>query len=101
MFGAENVISQRHLRNAQGKIVGLVDDAIKLGKIKGPRILDLVVKTKDGWKGIEVTSKTASKVAQSAKEEIIRAAGGGFVRHPVTKDLIELSDDISRIIRLN
>ncbi|MEP8619448.1 hypothetical protein ABKV54_11195 [Enterobacter hormaechei] len=101
MFGAENVISQRHLRNAQGKIVGLVDDAIKLGKTKGSRILDFVVKTKDGWKGIEVTSKTASKVAQSAKEEIIRAAGGGFVRHPVTKELIELSDDISRIIRLD
>lgn len=101
MFGAENVISQRHLRNAQGKIVGLVGDAIKLGKTKGSRILDFVVKTKNGWKGIEVTSKTASKVAQSGKEEIIRAAGGGFVRHPETKELIELSDDISRLIRLN
>ncbi|MEQ4763557.1 RHS repeat-associated core domain-containing protein, partial [Klebsiella aerogenes] len=101
IFGVENVISQRHLRNAQGKIVGLVDDEIKLGKTKGSRILDFVVKTKDGWKGIEVTSKTASKIAQSSKEEIIRSAGGGFVRHPVTKKLIELSDDISRIIRLD
>ena len=101
IFGVENVISQRHLRNAQGKIVGLVDDEIKPGKTKGSRILDFVVKTKDGWKGIEVTSKTASKIAQSSKEEIIRSAGGGFVRHPVTKKLIELSDDISRIIRLD
>ncbi|EPL5632392.1 hypothetical protein ACY18M_16905 [Proteus mirabilis] len=100
MFGKENVISQRHLRNADGKMVGLVDDIVQEGK-KGSRILDFVVKTKDGWKGIEVTSKTASKIVQSAKEEIIRASGGNFVRHPVTKELIELSDDISRIIRLD
>ncbi|EAS1759918.1 type IV secretion protein Rhs, partial [Salmonella enterica] len=100
IFGKGNVLSQRHLRNAQGKMVGLVDDVVQEGR-KGSRILDFVVKTKDGWKGIEVTSKTASKVAQSAKEEIIRASGGGFVRHPVTKELIELSDDISRIIRLD
>jgi len=26
MFGKENVISQRYLRNADGKMVGLVDD---------------------------------------------------------------------------
>ncbi len=100
MFGKENVISQRHLRNADGKMVGLVDDIVQEGK-KGSRILDFVVKTKDGWKGIEVTSKTASKIVQSAKEEIIRASGGNFVRHPVTKELIELSYDISRIIRLD
>ncbi|CAM7674934.1 Zn-binding Pro-Ala-Ala-Arg (PAAR) domain, involved in Type VI secretion [Phytobacter diazotrophicus] len=100
MFGKENVISQRHLRNADGKMVGLVDDIVQEGR-KGSRILDFVVKTKDGWKGIEVTSKTAPKIVQSAKEEIIRASGGNFVRHPVTKELIELSDDISRIIRLD
>jgi hypothetical protein len=41
MFGAENVLSQRHLRNAQGKIVGLVDDAIALGKTKGSEFLIL------------------------------------------------------------
>ncbi|EIV0971666.1 hypothetical protein L7C23_001701 [Salmonella enterica] len=100
IFGKENVLSQRHLRNAQGKIVGLVDEAIVLGKTKGSRILDFVVKTKDGWKGIEVTSKTASKVAQRAKERAIRDAGGIFVRDPATKELIEL-DDLSRIIRLD
>ncbi|WP_154666926.1 hypothetical protein [Chania multitudinisentens] len=101
IFGKDNVLSQRHLHNSDGKIVGLVDDAIQVGSTKGSRILDFVVKTKDGWKGIKVTSKTASKVAQSAKEEIIRSAGGGFFRHPVTKELIELSDDASRIIHLN
>jgi hypothetical protein len=29
MFGKENVISQRHLRNADGKMVGLVDDIVQ------------------------------------------------------------------------
>ena len=30
MFGKENVISQRHLRNADGKMVGLVDDISRI-----------------------------------------------------------------------
>ncbi|WP_141675082.1 DDE-type integrase/transposase/recombinase [Gilliamella sp. Bif1-4] len=60
----------------------------------------IVVKTKKGWIGIEVTSKTAPKGIQAAKEEDIRRGGGVFVRHPKTKALIKLSDDLSKIIRL-
>lgn len=101
IFGKANVLRQRHLRNAQGKIVSLVDDAIKIGKTKGSRVLDFVVKTKDGWKGIEVTSRTARKNIQSTKEGAIRDAGGSYVRHPKTKELIELSDETSRIIRVD
>ena len=71
------------------------------GKTKGSRVLDFVVKTKDGWKGIEVTSKTARKGAQTRKEDIIREAGGTHIRHPKTKELIELSDETSRIIRID
>lgn len=101
MFGQANVLRQRHLRNAQGKIVSLVDDAIKIGKTKGSRVLDFVVKTKDGWKGIEVTSRGARKNIQTIKEGAIRNSGGSYVRHPKTKELIELSDETSRIIRID
>nr|WP_233475137.1 MULTISPECIES: RHS repeat-associated core domain-containing protein [Pseudomonas] len=101
IFGKANVLRQRHLRNAQGKIVSLVDDAIKIGRTKGSRVLDFVVKTKDGWKGVEVTSKTARKYIQTTKEGVIRNAGGSYVRHPKTKELIKLSDETSKIIRID
>jgi hypothetical protein len=59
-----------------------------------------VVKRKDGsWSPLEVTSKTASKVEQLAKESEIRQSGGVFVRNPQTRQLVELAD-ISRVIRV-
>ncbi|TFF42755.1 RHS repeat-associated core domain-containing protein [Pseudomonas sp. RIT623] len=101
MFGKKNVLKQRHLRNADGKIVSLVDDAIEIGKVKGSRILDFVVKTKDGrWRAIEVTSGTAPKGVQRAKEATIRANGGTYVRIPGSKKVVEV-DDMSRIIRID
>jgi hypothetical protein len=79
----------------------LVDDAIKIGKTKGSRALDFIVKTKGGWKGIEATSRTARKNIQTTKEGAIRDAGGSYVRHPKTKELIELSDETPRIARVD
>ncbi len=91
-FGKENVLRERYLRGADGKIV------------KGPdgiaRRVDFVVRRKDGsWSPIEVTSKTAEKTAQIAKESDIQQVGGVFVRNSKTKELVELSD-VSRIIRV-
>ncbi len=91
-FGKQNVLKERYLRDATGKIV------------KGPdgtaRRVDFVVKRSDGsWQPIEVTSKTADKTLQLIKEQEIREAGGMFVRNPKTKELIEVSD-ISRLIRV-
>ncbi|MDU8544987.1 hypothetical protein [Pseudomonas syringae group sp. J248-6] len=91
-FGKENVLRERYLRGADGKIV------------KGPdgtaRRVDFVVKRKDGsWSPVKVTSKTADKTSQITKESEIRQMGGTFVRDPETKQLVELSD-ISRIVRV-
>jgi hypothetical protein len=92
-FGKENVLSERYLRNSAGKIVRDSNGSA--------RRVDFVVKGKDGaWRPVEVTSKTASKDAQIAKEEEIRELGGIFVRDPKAKELIELSG-ISRLIRVN
>ena len=92
-FGKQNVLKERYLRDATGKIV------------KGPdgtaRRVDFVVKRSDGsWQPIEVTSKTADKTLQLIKKQEIREAGGMFVRIPKTKELIEVSD-VSRLIRVN
>ncbi|WP_082725273.1 RHS repeat-associated core domain-containing protein [Burkholderia sp. RF4-BP95] len=101
IFGKENVLKQRHLRDAGGKILCQIEGEVQHAKgTEGSRILDFVVKTKDGWKGIEVTSGSAVKSAQSAKEQAIRDAGGIFVRYPRSKKLIELSDTISRRINI-
>ncbi|MCF5737410.1 type IV secretion protein Rhs, partial [Pseudomonas syringae] len=91
-FGKENVLRERYLRGADGKIV------------KGPdgtaRRVDFVVKRKDGsWSPVEVTSKTADKTSQITKESEIRQMGGTFVRDPKTKQLVELSN-VSRIVRV-
>jgi uncharacterized protein RhaS with RHS repeats len=92
-FGKENVLKERYLRDASGKIVKGADGTA--------RRVDFVVKRADGsWQPIEVTSKTANKTLQLLKESEIREAGGKFVRDPLTKKLIEVSD-VSRLIRVN
>jgi uncharacterized protein RhaS with RHS repeats len=91
-FGKQNVLRERYLRDANGKIV-----RDQFGKA---RRVDFVVKGKDG-KGtsIEVTSKTADKRAQIDKERSIRNRGGTYVRDPNTKKLVEVVN-VSREIRL-
>ena len=93
-FGKPNVLRERYLRDANGKIV-------RDPKTGEARRVDFVVKGKDG-KGtsVEVTSKTADKRDQINKEGRIRAAGGTYVRDPKTKKLIEVRDT-SRIIRVD
>ena len=91
-YGKENVLSERTLRGADGRKA--IDPLTKEG-----RRVDFVVKGKDGvWRPIEVTSMTADKAAQLAKERNINALGGNFIRHPKTKELIKING-ISKIIR--
>ena len=47
----------------------------------------------------EITSPTANKVDQIAKEENIRDAGGIYVENPRTGELIEV-ENTSEVIRL-
>jgi hypothetical protein len=50
---------------------------------------------------VEVTSKTASKVAQSAKEDKIRRAGGRYLIHPESGKLIRLpAGQTTAVLRL-
>ena len=60
-----------------------------------------MVKGKDGkWRPVEVTSKTAPKDAQLAKEGRIREAGGTHVRVPGSKILVPV-EGTSRVIRVD
>ena len=43
---------------------------------------------------VEVTSKTAPKDAQSAKEERIRENGGNYVKDPETGEFIRMPDSV-------
>ena len=92
-YGADRILSQKHLRNKKGEIVSdpLTGESRKL---------DFVIKgagKNGGGHAQEVTSKTASKSSQLAKEERIRGVGGVYVRDG--KSLVHV-DGISEIIRL-
>ncbi|WP_275371727.1 RHS repeat domain-containing protein, partial [Xenorhabdus bovienii] len=91
-YGKENVISERYLRDANGK-------SVKDPLTGERRRIDFVIKGQDGkWSPVEITSQTAPKVGQLAKEQRIQQAGGIFVRNPNTRELIEIND-ISKVIR--
>ncbi|RMR14847.1 RHS repeat domain-containing protein, partial [Pseudomonas syringae group genomosp. 3] len=91
-YGKENVLSERYLRNAEGKIAKdpLTGEA---------RRVDFVIKNSDGsGTAKEITSLTADKTGQLAKEARIREVGGTFIRDPKTKKLIEVRD-VSTVVR--
>jgi RHS repeat-associated protein len=91
-YGKENVLSERYLRNAEGKIVK--DPLTGKG-----RRLEFVIKNGDGTgTAKEITSLTALKAAQLEKVMRIREAGGTFVCEPGTKNLVQVND-ISTVIR--
>lgn len=69
-----SVVSEAYLRDKVGKIV----PDPKTGE--GRRIDFVVVKDHKVVDSVEVTSKTADKTLQSAKENRIREAGGNYVR---------------------
>lgn len=68
------IVSEAYLRDSEGKIV-------RDPETGEARRIDFVV-VKDGQvvNSIEVTSETADKTGQTAKEERIRDAGGNYIR---------------------
>lgn len=68
------IVSEAYLRDSEGKIV-------RDPETGEARRIDFVV-VKDGQvvDSIEVTSETADKTGQTAKEERIREAGGNYIR---------------------
>jgi len=84
---------EQYLRDADGNIV-------KDPETGEARRIDFVV-TRDGQveKSVEVTSETAPKDAQSAKEARIRAAGGNYIKDRDTGQLVEMPKNVQTEIR--
>ena len=99
-FGEDNVIREAVLRDANGNWI----HDLATGEA---RRIDLIVKQGDKvLKSIEVTSKSADKALQMAKEarilEQAKQLGGAFIKDPITGKLISFGDDIiTTIERLN
>lgn len=68
------IVSEAYLRDSDGKIV----QDLETGAAR--RIDFVVVKDNQVVDSIEVTSETADKTGQIAKEERIREAGGDYIR---------------------
>jgi len=94
MFGKNNVLPERLIRNSKGK------------KVKGfdgtGRKVDFVVLVKGKAKYlVELTSKTAKKGIQEAKDIFIRNNGGNFIKRPGRKgEAIDISNATSKTIRI-
>jgi hypothetical protein len=92
-FTEASVQRERYLRTADGKraIDPLTEEARRIDHavIENGRVRYLV----------ETTSKTADKTAQLAKEARIRANGGTFIRDKVTRELIDVSNVLTRLTR--
>ena len=84
---------EQYLRDENGNIV-------KDPETNEARRIDFLV-VKDGQvvKSIEVTSETAPKDAQMAKEERIREAGGNFIKNKETGLLIEIPSEVQTQVR--
>lgn len=82
------IISEAYLRDEDGKIVRDPETG------EARRIDFVVVKDNKVVDSVEVTSETADKTNQTAKEERIRETGGNYVR---TSDgtLVKFSDDLN------
>jgi hypothetical protein len=82
------ILEEVYLRDEDGNIV-------KDPETGEARRIDFVVVDKDGnvVDSIEVTSKTADKTVQSAKEDRIRDNGGNYVKMP-DGSLAKIPDDV-------
>lgn len=92
-YGQKAVQREQYLRNAQRKIA---KDPLTG---EGRRIDHVVIQDGKAVKSIETTSETASKVAQQAKEDRIRDAGGTFVRDRETGKLVDFADTPTELHR--
>jgi RHS repeat-associated protein len=84
LYPQDSVQNEQYLRDSDGKIV----------KVNGSgRRVDFVVISEDGSRVRrleEVTSTTADKTKQRAKEQAIRAKGGVFIRDRRTRKLVRI-----------
>lgn len=95
-----NVESELYLRNQDGSIAR--DPSVQEGNgLEGTRRLDFVVILNGQViKSVEVTSETAPKALQSAKEDRIREAGGNYVLDRSTGELVPFAHGVrTQIIR--
>ena len=65
----------------------------------GRRVDFVVTRNGEAVRSIEVTSPTAPKDAQLAKEDRVKDAGGTYVRDPDSGELIDVSDTKTEVIR--
>jgi hypothetical protein len=82
------IISEAYLRDADGNIARDKETG------EARRIDFIVVKNGKVVDSVEVTSKTADKTAQSAKEVRIRESGGNYIRDN-NGNLVEISENVS------
>lgn len=87
------ILEEQYLRDSDGNIV-------KDTETGEARRIDFVV-TKDGEvvKSIEVTSETASKTEQLAKEDRIREDGGTYIRDKQTGELTQMPASVETEVR--
>jgi len=92
-YPGASVQAERFLRTADGKIARdwLTGEA--------RRIDHVVIKDGKAIEAVEVTSETADKAAQIAKENRIRADGGTFIRDKTTGKLVDISKVPTQIVR--
>ena len=92
----KNMSVQRELslRNADGKLAK--DPVTGTGR----RLDNVGIQDGEGKFTVEVTSKTANKLAQEAKEARILESGGTFVKDRVTGELVDISNAVSRTFRV-
>lgn len=88
-----SIQQERYLRDANGRIV---KDPVTG---EGRRIDFAVIEDGQVKRLVETTSLTASKTAQTFKENRIRAAGGSYIRDQKTRKLIDVSKVRTEISR--
>ncbi|MBK6496874.1 MAG: RHS repeat-associated core domain-containing protein [Saprospiraceae bacterium] len=93
MYPDAQIQNQRYLRTSDGKIAK--DPLTDTGR----RIDHVVVKDGKAIDAVETTSLNANKKSQIEKENRIRESGGYFVRNKGTRDLIDISNIMTRISR--
>ncbi len=94
MYPGAQILRERMLRNADGS------KAIDFGSGQGRRLDFVVVKDGKVLDVVEVTSQTANKRMQLAKEARIREDGGTFIRPGTGQPLVDVSAFPSRVLPL-
>lgn len=94
-YAGSNIQSECYLRDDEGKVVR----DPQTGEAR--RIDFAVIKDSEVVKSFEVTSKTADKAGQEAKESRIREAGGNFIKDRSTDECVPFASGVkTEIVRI-